>query len=175
MNVIRIKDEYQRIKVKVDHVGKLKMSFVNIDKIVEGEEDVIEALKENIDDDLFRDYLNRKYTHNLFYMAPLYHKKFSNLQKMIVLDIDLIFQSSIQNLWTQLEMMDRCIGVGPDLSPHYWHRLRTFRTDHPDTLLGSPGQYQGYNTGVVLFNLHCMRNSQFQSLWLLPDKVERHK
>ena len=69
------------------------------------------------------------------------------------------------------EISKKCIGLGLDLSPHYYHRLVDYMAEHPDTDLGSPGKLQGYNTGVVLFNLDCLRKSEFEKIHLQPKKV----
>ena len=44
-----------------------------------------------------------------------------------------------------------CIGIGPDLTPHYRATLDHYRDQHPDTQLGLPGTRQGFNSGVVLY------------------------
>lgn len=59
-----------------------------------------------------------------------------------------------------ISLLGNLIGVGNDLAPHYYHVLRFFRESHPGTLIGDPGRFQGFNTGVVLFNLDKMRKSE---------------
>ena len=53
----------------------------------------------------------------------------------------------------QFELMSAsaCIGIGPDLTPHYRATLGHYRDQHPDTQLGLPGAQQGFNSGVVLY------------------------
>ena len=107
---------------------------------------------------MFCDHTNSKYTHDLFLVAPLYHRKLARLDRIIFLDVDITVQSNIAKLWTQFGTMEaeearlvedgddggrrKCVGVGHDLSPHYLHRLATFISHNPGTELGSPGQYQ---------------------------------
>ena len=50
--------------------------------------------------------------------------------------------------------------MGNDLAPHYYHVLRFYRELNPGTHVGDPGRFQGFNTGVVLFNLDRMRQSE---------------
>ena len=187
MNILSLKNEYKVEWIKVDKIGSLKMSVVDIEEIIKGDEEVIEALKENIDESLFNQEIicgneNSKYVNDLFYIAPLYHRKMSNLKKIIFLDIDISVNHHIKKLWVQFQDMkdktnvneehsSKCIGLGLDLSPHYYHRLVDYIAEHPDTDLGSPGKLQGYNTGVVLFNLDCLRKSKFKKNYLQPEKV----
>ena len=188
MNILSLKNEYKIQWIKVDKIGSLKISVVDIEEIIKGDEDVIEALKENIDESLFDPEIvcgneNSKYVNDLFYIAPLYHRKMNNLKKILFLDIDISIQHNIKKIWVQFQDMEhnskaeeegsssKCIGLGLDLSPHYYHRLVDYIAKHPDTGLGSPGKLQGYNTGVVLFNLECLRKSKFEQIYLQPEKV----
>ena len=80
------------------------MSIVDLEEIIKGDEDVIEALKENIDESLFDPEIvcgneNSKYVNDLFYIAPLYHRKMNNLKKIPFLDIDISVQHNIKKIW----------------------------------------------------------------------------
>merc|ERR1711902_281188 len=71
-----------------------------------------------------------KYTKDLFYIAPLLHKELpQDLEKLIMLDIDLEFKTDIVDLY------------------------RHFNEANNGTPVGSPGRYQGFNTGVALYHL----------------------
>ena len=52
------------------------------------------------------------------------------------------------------------MALSVDLAPHYMLVLRFFREKNPGTEMGSPGRFQGFNTGVVLFDLDRMRASE---------------
>lgn len=189
MNILKKKDDYKVEWIKVDKIGSLKISLVDIEDILKDDEGVIEALKENIDESLFNKEVicgneNSKYVNNLFYIAPLYHRKMNNLKKILFLDIDIRIQHNIKKMWIQFQDMEdkskvnkenssKCIGLGLDLSPHYYHRLVDYIAEHPNTDLGSPGKLQGFNTGVVLFNLECLRESKFEEIHLQPEKVNK--
>ena len=189
MNILKLKDDYKVEWIKVDKIGSLKISLVDIEDILKDDEGVIEALKENIDESLFNKEVicgneNSKYVNDLFYIAPLYHRKMNNLKKILFLDIDIRIQHNIKKIWIQFQDMEdkskvnkenssKCIGLGLDLSPHYYHRLVDYMAEHPNTDLGSPGKLQGFNTGVVLFNLECLRESKFEEIHLQPEKVNK--
>ena len=83
-------------------------------------------------------------------------------RKFIMLDVDLKFRVDVAELFRQYEEFDadQMIGVGSDLAPHYYHVLRFYRESNPGTEIGKPGRFQGFNTGVVLFNLDRMRRSE---------------
>ena len=189
MNILKLKDDYKVEWIKVDKIGSLKISLVDIEDILKDDEKVIEAFKENIDESLFNKEVicgneNSKYVNDLFYIAPLYHRKMNNLKKILFLDIDIRIQHNIKKMWIQFQDMEdkskvnkenssKCIGLGLDLSPHYYHRLVDYMAEHPNTDLGSPGKLQGFNTGVVLFNLECLRESKFEEIHLQPEKVNK--
>ena len=61
------------------------------------------------------------------------------------------------------------IGVGLDLSPHYSIVLTKYRSANPGTKLGDPGRFQGFNTGVVLYDLKRMRSNK-----LFNEYVDNH-
>ena len=69
-------------------------------------------------------------------------------------------------------VLPQCIGLASDLSPHYRHRLARYRRDHPSTEAGLPGPgRQGFNTGVALYDLSCLRASEEYSAALDPGTV----
>eukprot|EP00090_Calanus_glacialis_P035515 TRINITY_DN60619_c0_g1_i1.p1 TRINITY_DN60619_c0_g1~~TRINITY_DN60619_c0_g1_i1.p1 ORF type:complete len:215 (-),score=40.37 TRINITY_DN60619_c0_g1_i1:49-642(-) len=71
-------------------------------------------------------------------------------------------------------MDDHLIGIGLDLSPHYSSFLNTtYYKHHPQSNLGKPGPTQGFNTGVVLYNLEAMRASHVYNSYLTVENVSR--
>ena len=174
MNIIAKEDYHARKRKKNLRLGRYRASFVNINSLVSGEDELLSVFKANTDPDILNSPGNGKYFNDLFYIAPLYHTKFSSLSRLVLLDTDLLFQSSILDLWRQfLEFSpDQCIGLAPDLSPHYWHKLESFRADNPDTSLGQPGDRQGFNTGVALYHLECLRQSPLFADYTTPSEVK---
>ena len=87
-----------------------------------------------------------KYSADLFYIAPTYHRAFVALEKMIVIDIsDLEFHEDVKVLNDQFRNMSAgtLMGVGLDLSPNYHFQLINYRHHHPGSQLGFPGSLQG--------------------------------
>ena len=83
--------------------------------------------------------------------------------------------SDVQLLADQFEKFapSQVIGLAPYLAPFYKDLLEKslYFHNHPSSRLGEPGPTQGYNAGVVLFNLHAMRNSKEYEKELSPDNV----
>jgi len=162
-----IKKPRQRISSEVDFV------FVRIDDIIAGNEASVGVMRSFMDKDT-----NSKYHHDLFYIGPFYATAFSQLNKFIFLDLDLTFYTSIANLWNIFSKFSKaeCLGLAPDLSPHYYGRLKDWRQSHA----GDPGQIQpgdpgpltqGFNTGVALYDLECLRSSKVYLEQIKPEKV----
>ena len=130
----------------------------------------------------FTFYSTDKYTHDLYYISPLYHLEFpAHLKRVIVTDLDLEFRIDLAELWGHFSRFSatEVIGIGPDLHPHYFINTQEYRESHPGTHVGSPGRFQvgtiaeeyyhihqvlycppqGFNSGVVLYNLERMRQS----------------
>ena len=88
---------------------------------------------------------NTKYTHDLFFIAPFYHKEVTEaINKLIVMDIDLEFRTDLLNLYRHFSIFQESelIGLAQDLSPHYHMMSKTFRDQNPGTKIGAPGKYQ---------------------------------
>ena len=174
MNLIQQDGYFQRKRSKRKRLSRVKFSYVDIEDLVRDERDLIKTMKAHTDMNIVTSQHNEKYSHDLFYLAPLYHKKFTRLARLLVLDIDLGILTSVQDLYDQFDQFgsgDECIGLAPDLSPHYWHKLESFRAANPDTSLGQPGPGQGLNSGVALYNLDCLRRSSLFAHFTTPAEV----
>ena len=159
---------------RVRAVPRVTWSFVDCEKIVSLEREFFTAMKRNSRQGLGG---GGSYSEDLFYIAPIYHKAFASLNRIIFLDSkDLEFRCDIKLLDDQFDAMSETavIGIGPDLTPHYRHEARVFRTRHPDTEVGEPGpRGQGYNSGVVLYRLDRMRASAVYNEYIAPRGVDR--
>ena len=116
-----------------------------------------------------------KYLAELFYIAPIYHLGFSALDKLLVIDgTDLEFHDDIKLLYDQFKHVTngKLIGLGLDLSPNYYNQLNNYRTINPTDPAGMPGETQGFNTGVVLYNLEAMRRSALYNRYISPAMVD---
>ena len=176
MNVITKEGYFRKQRSRKKKLSRVKISYVDIEDLVREDREIINTMKAHTDMNIVTSQDNEKYSHDLFYLAPTYHKKFIRLEKLIVLDIDLGILTSIQDLYGQFSKFSsgerpECLGVGPDLSPHYWHKLEQFRAENPETEVGQPGDLQGLNTGVALYHLDCLRNSSLYTRLTTPSQV----
>ena len=93
----------------------------------------------------FTFYSTDKYTHDLYYISPLYHLEFPpQLKRVIVTDLDLEFRIDLAELWGHFSEFSatEVIGIANDLHPHYFINTREYRETHPSTHVGSPGRFQ---------------------------------
>ena len=51
------------------------------------------------------------------------------------------------------------VGLGLELSPHYYIQALVYIKANPGTGVASPGPQQGFNTGVALYHIGRMRTS----------------
>lgn len=104
-----------------------------------------------------------RYNDAIFFLTEIFHEAFpKRLHKIIFLDVDLIFKEDIRKLHDKFSNFNKenVIGIGPDLQPQYRMDFSKFRAKNPNTTVASPRPgMQGFNTGVVLFDLDRMRKS----------------
>jgi len=150
----------------------INISFVNYEEIISGNREGVDTLKsltwqikdENAD----------KYINDLFYVGPFYHTAFTNIDKLLLLDSsDLDFRCDVKEVYEHFNEMSAfaLIGMSLDLSPFYLESLDDYINIHNGTELGSPGRFQGFNSGVVLFHLERMRGSSLYKDQLKPKKM----
>ena len=153
-------------------IPKLQISFADCEEIVKLEKSFFLAMKRNSQQG---NSTGGSYTEDLFYIAPVYHRAFPGLDKIIFLDSkDLEFTSYIKLLHNQFTIMGSAlIGIGPDLTPHYHSVLTQYIKNNPNTSLGLPGPMQGFNTGVVLYRLDKMRESVLYNHYVTPGGVDQ--
>lgn len=140
---------------------KLKIEFVSLESMTDKYRESIDKMKLLFgyhDKDLNKaelrgegdkkvlHYPNSKYTHDLFFIAPFYHKEVM-VDRLIVLDIDLEFKTDVLDLYKMFMQFneEEMIGLGVDMSPHYYGMMKQYRQLHPDTILGTPGRFQVKN------------------------------
>lgn len=151
----------------------IKFSFVDIRKIKDINPEFIESMM-NCSMAKYDQEID-KYSSDLFYISPLYHRAFTNLEKIIFMDsTDLEFFEDVSQLEAEFGQMEETelMSVGLDLSPHYRKFLEEkYVVIHPESKLGLPGKTQGFNTGVVLFRLDRMRDSEIYNEYLEAGRV----
>ena len=65
----------------------------------------------------------------------------------------------------------KLMGIGLDLSPNYYVQLTKYRKLNAGSKFGYAGRLQGFNTGVVLYNLAAMRQSALYNSYLTPRMI----
>ena len=158
---------------KIRAIPNIKLSYVDCEEITEINSEFFTAMKNNSQQGYSQ---KQSYTEDLFYIAPIYHKAFSSLDRIIFIDSkDLEFRSDIKLLEKQFDQMpsEAVIGIAPDLTPHYHQSLSAFIAKNPSTSLGQPGPgRQGYNSGVVLYRLDRMRQDPVYNKYITPEGVD---
>ena len=151
----------------------IEFSFIDADTILKPNEPLVKILKENSIQLKFG--LKDKYVSDFYYLGPLYHLAFKHIKRIIFLDAsDLLFISDIKILHEQFGKFlgENIIGLGPDLSPNYHTNLKVYRNKNPETNLGKPGKFQGFNMGVVLYDLEGMRKSRKYNKYLEVSRTK---
>jgi len=95
---------------------------------------------------------------------------------IISLDSDLLFQTDIKQLFAIFDHFKATtiFGLAREQQPVYRHILHTFRDRNPGTKVGEPPPdgLTGFNSGVMLINLHNMRESRIYNLLLHKNAVK---
>uniref|UniRef100_A0A5S6Q5N6 Xyloside xylosyltransferase 1 n=1 Tax=Trichuris muris TaxID=70415 RepID=A0A5S6Q5N6_TRIMR len=111
----------------------------------------------------FRYSMRARYGGDLYFTSIVAHKIFPNISRLILLDVDLQFRSDISELYSMFDKFDdqQVIGLALEQQPVYLNAFAKYRDANPSTRLGSPPPdgFSGFNSGVLLANLHKMRRS----------------
>ncbi|CAI2731848.1 unnamed protein product [Schistosoma spindalis] len=83
----------------------------------------------------------------------------STISKVIVLDIDILLNTDIIELWNHFEYFKetQSIGIGLEQNPYFQEVM---------TRLESNWKGYGYNSGVLLLDLSKLRSTDWNHLWL---------
>ena len=117
------------------------------------------------------------YSDALFFLSIAIHQVMpKNMQKVIMLDADLKFKADITVLYNRFDLFteENIIGIGNEMQPVYRHAFWQYRNKHKGTRVGdpSPDGLPGYNSGVLLLNLHNMRQSQLYNSLLNAESLK---
>jgi len=106
---------------------------------------------------------SKVFDRDLFYIAPFYHRFFPTKEKMIVLDLDMRLQESLNKVDELFSTMDiqQVVAFALDQSAHY-----------PFMLGATQNQQQGVNSGLALYNLKKMRESSDYNSELESERME---
>ncbi|XP_033752458.1 LARGE xylosyl- and glucuronyltransferase 1-like [Pecten maximus] len=83
-----------------------------------------------------------------------------SLQKVIVLDTDVTFATDIAELWKIFQVLKGKKAIGLVENQSDWYLGKLWRNHRPWPALG-----RGFNTGVILLDLHILRQLDWTSLW----------
>lgn len=145
-------------KLMIDKNKKFKVSYHFLEPLSIHFEDTIK---------LFRHYFFTKdvgrYDDDIFFISQIFHKMrpFKTLDKLIMLDLDTKFRANILELWSQFDAFKttELMAMAYDQQPQYRYDFALYRAKNPKSDVGGPHPgRQGFNTGVVLFNLKRMRD-----------------
>lgn len=106
------------------------------------------------------------YSDGLFYISIGLFKVMS-LKKLILVDADVKFLDDVKALYSYFNNFssNAVIGITREQQPVYRHVLNAYRRGHNATKIGNPPPdgISGFNSGVLLLDLHKMKNSSLYS------------
>ena len=120
---------------------------------------------------------NSYYSDSLFFVSTaIHHVLPKNMMRIISLDSDLLFQADIKHLFSEFDTFksSMVLGLAREQQPVYRHVLHMFRNRNPGTIVGGPppNGLTGFNSGVVLVNLHNLRKSKLYNSLLNGSVVK---
>ncbi|XP_078346641.1 xylosyl- and glucuronyltransferase LARGE1-like [Oculina patagonica] len=90
-----------------------------------------------------------------------------SLDKVVVLDTDVIFASDIAELWRIFDQLTGKKAIGLVENQSDWYLGKLWKNHKPWPALG-----RGFNTGVILLDLFKLRQTKWTSLWRLTAEKE---
>ncbi|XP_067121657.1 xyloside xylosyltransferase 1-like [Centruroides vittatus] len=164
---MRVKRTLKKI---IKETGRtFSISFYDINNIIEKSQDFIKIMRKFF----FTKDVGR-YNDDIFFISELIHHILS-IDKVIMIDLDLIFNADIGDLHRHFHKFSptNVIGLANDLQPQYRVDFKFYRKLNPQTSVGAPRPgKQGFNTGVVLFHLQKMRQSELYNSLLNHTAIE---
>ena len=115
-------------------------------------------------------------------LMPFYHLLFPDVDRAVVVDADIVFQTDAAYLWQIFYAFkaEEIVGAVFEQQPTFRRVFQQYRKLHPQTRLGSPpsagglrtGNFPGFNTGLVMLHLGRMRASDMYSEAVYTDLVD---
>ncbi|KAK4879873.1 hypothetical protein RN001_008019 [Aquatica leii] len=170
------------INVSTNLKYELKYKFYNIKEVSRSMQDIVTILMPH-----FSLQPGNYYSDALFYVSlGLYRIAPNDQEFAVMLDCDLFLKDDIVLLFNEFQSFKptALFGLAPELTPVYRHVLNKYRSKH-NTTLGSyydfnylpnqlhPRGFQGYNSGVILFNFKKIRKSKIY-FKVLSKKYVKH-
>lgn len=155
------KDDALKLAKATCHPGRTEVVMYDATAIV----DKAKALLGNMQDHFSS---GGYYGQGIFFLEPVFHLVLpEEIERIIVLDLDLHFTTDVRNLHRQFGAFgpSAVMGLVQEQQPVYRHLLHRYRDQNKGTHLGSagPGGFTGFNSGVLLMNLARMRSSALYS------------
>lgn len=127
---------------------------------------------------LFSSSSHSYYNHPLFFVSTaIHHVLPKNMMRIISLDSDLFFKTDIKQLFAMFDdfKATTIFGLAREQQPVYRHILHMYRDRNPGTKVGEPPPHgiTGFNSGVLMINLHNMRESKTYNHLLNNNVVKR--
>ncbi|RWS06962.1 Xyloside xylosyltransferase 1-like protein [Dinothrombium tinctorium] len=111
----------------------------------------------------------------LFFVSLILHRYFVNIERLIVIDVDIKVKTSLQELESKFDEFSNSamIGIANEQQPIYRHLLYKYRSQRNRTEFGNPHPYglPGLNSGVLLLHLQRMRDSSVYNSMLNPLSI----
>ncbi|KAH9508709.1 Xyloside xylosyltransferase 1 [Bulinus truncatus] len=119
---------------------------------------------------------DHQFSSPLFYLSIVLHKILPrNISKIIVFDIDLIIDSDIVKLFALFDdfSFEQAIGIARENQPVYQNVFWEYRKNNPKTRVGEPPPdgLTGFNSGVVLLDLHKLQQSSKYNVFFTENKL----
>lgn len=120
---------------------------------------------------------NSYYNDPLFFVSTaIHHVLPQNMMRIICLDSDLFFRADIRELFAEFDVFksSTIFGLAREQQPVYRHVFHMFRDRNPGTKVGGPPPdgLTGFNSGIILINLHNMRGSKLYKKLLHGSAVK---
>ncbi|XP_076879540.1 xyloside xylosyltransferase 1 isoform X2 [Brachyhypopomus gauderio] len=118
------------------------------------------------------------YSDSIFFLSVAIHRIMpAEMKRIVQLDLDLKFRSNIRDLFQEFRNFPpgAVIGIVREMQPVYRHTFWQYRRENPKSGVGDPPPQgkPGFNSGVMLLNLHAMRLSPLYNQLLEPEQVGR--
>jgi len=122
--------------------------------------------------------ISSKYSEDLFYIGPFYGYEFTQMDRMIMVDADVAVREDLAYLYEYFDQMDsdELMGITTDQAGYYigttqWILQREKEKNKTFIRTDDPIKQRGLNTGVVLYNLEKIRESETMREALKYDNI----
>ncbi|KAL9971026.1 hypothetical protein ACROYT_G023503 [Oculina patagonica] len=151
----------------------LNVTYYDVDKVSKKIEPITKEIQ-----NLFSSSSHSYYNHPLFFVSTaIHHVLPKNMMRIISLDSDLFFKTDIKQLFAMFDTFNSStiFGLAREQQPVYRHILHMYRDRNPGTKVGEPPPdgLTGFNSGVLLINLHKMRESKMYNHLLHNNVVKQ--